>query len=266
MQQKQEKNQNEEINWERVQAWIQTGIMFLLGLYFIDLALPGGNLGNYINDTNFGWLTWVGAAILLLIAAINTYDLMQPANPNATENLFGHNSRYGGFSSWLFLLVVAVPLIFGLGVPSKPLGAGAITGGVSSDVRSIGFNNAPAATLNLEKTNILDWVRAFAVSSDLDEFEGEAVKDLIGFVYRDARFAGTDNFMLVRFTLSCCVADARPIGLVVDNTEGVQLDQDTWILVNGTITIRNLDGIDTPIIIPNSIEPTQQPEQPYLYF
>ena len=53
-------NHDNRIDWGVVQAWIQTGIMFLMGLYLIDLTLPGGKLGNYINTSNFGWLTLGG--------------------------------------------------------------------------------------------------------------------------------------------------------------------------------------------------------------
>lgn len=253
----------DKMDWGRVQGWVQTVIMFLMGLYFIDLSLPDGNLGNYINLQNFGWLTWVGAAILLAAAAINAFDLLRSHEADHHHHDHDHGT-VGSLSSWIFLGVVSIPLILGLSVPSKPLGADAISE-ISADVRSIGFNS-PSNTVAIpaEKRNLLDWVRAFASSTDLKEFEGEPV-DLIGFVYRDARFAGTENFMLVRFTISCCVADARPLGLVVENPGQATLADDTWVQVKGKIEIRNFDGVDTPIIVAESIQVTPQPEQPYLY-
>lgn len=260
---------SESINWERVQIWIQTGILFLMGLYLIDLALSG-NLSNYINVDNFGWLTWVGAIILFAIAGANMVELMTKANPDdashqdpLTDDPYAR--RLGGtISSWVFLGLVSVPLILGLGVPSQPLGADAV-GNLSSDVSTIGGGDFSAADIPPENRNLLDWVRVFAASPDMSEFEGETV-DVIGFVYKDARFAGTENFMVVRFTLSCCVADARPIGLVVDNINSVQLDQDTWVRITGRVVVRDVDGVETPMILTDSIEITEQPEQPYLYF
>jgi len=71
---------------------------------------------------------------------------------------------------------------------------------------------------------------------------------------------------VVRFTLSCCVADARPIGLMVENVIDAELAQDTWVEVKGHFEVRSIEGIDTPVIIPDSIVVTDQPEQPYLYF
>jgi uncharacterized repeat protein (TIGR03943 family) len=256
----------EAINWERVQCWVQVGILFLLALYLIDLSLPGGNLANYINVANFGWLTWVGAIILLLVAALNSYDLLrQSDDEHHHHHDHDHNhAKAGSAASWFFLAVSSIPLMLGLAIPSEPLGADAVSE-LSSDVRSIGFTNDPTSVVAPENRNLLDWVRAFALSPDMSDFEGQTV-EVIGFVYRDARFAGTQNFMVVRFTLSCCVADARPIGLIVEAPPGQSFEQDTWVNVQGKVAIRNLDGVDTPVIVPTSIEITTEPEQPYLYF
>jgi putative membrane protein len=257
-------------DWGRIQAWAQTGIMFLLALYLIDLSLPGGNLNHYINVRNFGWLTWVGAAILLAITAINVVDLLRNTSVedghNHDEEDDHNHGRAGSLASWVVLGLAAVPLVLGLGIPSKPLGAEAISGEVSADVRSLGLSGQ-ASTINIpnEQRNILDWIRAFASTPDLTEFQGQEIS-VIGFVYRDARFEDTEDFMIVRFTLSCCVADARPLGLVVENPGGTQYAQDTWLDIQGHIEIRSIDGVDTAVIVADSIAETEQPEQPYLYF
>jgi hypothetical protein len=49
--------------------------------------------------------------------------------------------------------------------------------------------------------------------NDPAAFIGQEAR-LIGFVYRDDRFNG-DEFMISRFVISCCAADAAPLGLVV---------------------------------------------------
>ncbi|MFP4322516.1 MAG: TIGR03943 family putative permease subunit [Anaerolineales bacterium] len=262
--------EDDQINWARVQRWVQTGILFLMGLYFIDLALPGGNLSFYINVSDFAWLTWLGAALLILMALINALELLSEAgdsNLREEDALEGHFAMPGNAASWVFLGILAAPLMLGLGVPAQPLGAGAIGGEVTSDVRSVGFNEKNVTvTQDAEDRNLLDWIRVFARSTDLAEFEGQEVTDLMGFVHRDARFEGTDRFMLVRFTLSCCVADARPIGLIIETPEALNFPVDTWLEVSGPIVIQEVDGIETPVIQPESITEIDQPEHPYLYF
>lgn len=257
-------HESEKIKWELVQGWAQTGILLILGLYFIDLALPGGQLGNYINVKNFGWLTWVGAAIFLLMGAISAFDLLR-AKPHEHHHDHEH-AKAGSFASWFFLGVASIPLVLGLGVPSKPLSADAIANELSTNVTSLNLGSSQTSLeVAPEKRNILDWVKAFSQGSDLQAFVGQKV-DVIGFIYKDAQLKDTNDFMVVRFTLSCCVADARPFGLVVDAPEEQTFTQDTWIHVQGHIEIRAIDGVDTPVIVPAHIDVTTQPDQPYLYF
>jgi putative membrane protein len=107
-------------------------------------------------------------------------------------------------------------------------------------------------------------VRAFNSSSRLDEFNGQQA-DLIGFVYRDIQFEGKPLFMVARFTISCCVADASAIGIVVQSAQAAKLAQDSWVHVTGAFQVQELDGQKTPILVAKSIEQTSQPPQPYLY-
>jgi len=264
-----EQPEDDTINWERVQIWSQTGVMFLMGLYFVDLAVSG-NLSNYINTDNFGWLTWTGAFILFAIAGANmlqlmTNDTINTDNHQSTPNYDPYNRQSTVWAGWFFIALVSVPLMLGLGVSSEPLGASAVGNELSSDISTINVGNISSADIPAANRNLLDWVRIFSQSPDMSEYAGDNV-NVIGFVYKDARFAGTDNFMVVRFTLSCCVADARPIGLMVQNADGVTIEQDTWVNITGTIAIEDVDGVPTPVIVTDSIEPTEQPEQPYLYF
>lgn len=258
------------LDWQRIQGWIQVGILFLSGLYFVDLALPGGELSNYINVENLAWLTWVAAGIFFLLALISGIELMS-GRGNLDEHYaddLGHtHASPGSPRSWLFLAIVAIPLFLGLGVPSEPLGADAITGDVDSNLSAFSFvGNSPTINIPSEDRNLLDWIRAFNSSIDVSEFNGQEA-EVIGFVYRDATLRGTDNFMVVRFVLSCCVADARPLGLMVENPDSdMELSQDTWVRVTGKFEIRTIDGVDTPVLVGETIEITSQPDQPYLYF
>src|SRR5687767_11614542 len=95
-----------EIDWNRVQSWIQTGILYLLGLYFVDLARPGGDLSNYINVENLRWLTWVGALIFLILGVINTIELLNKNNDHDHSHEHDHDHHHvqaGSLRSWLFL-------------------------------------------------------------------------------------------------------------------------------------------------------------------
>jgi putative membrane protein len=98
----------------------------------------------------------------------------------------------------------------------------------------------------------------------VDEFGGQQA-DVIGFVYSDIRFKDQPRFMVARFTISCCVADASAIGVIVESTDAAKLAPDSWIHVTGKFKVEDLDGQKTPVLIADKIDATKQPDQPYLY-
>lgn len=249
-----------------IQRCMQTLIVYLLGAYFVYLALPGGNLGNYINTQLLGWLTWVGAAAFFIIALVCTHELRRASLRHHHHNhQHDHDHHHAaGIGSWLILGLLALPFLLGWAFPSKPLGGSAVSD-LSTDVTSFNLGSTqPSVEIPSGERNILDWLRVLNSSANLREFEGQEI-EVIGFVYRDAQIQQPDQFMAARFALSCCVADARAIGMVVQNAEGAALPQDTWVSVSGHIEIQHLNRIDTPVIVADTVEVIEPPSQPYLY-
>ncbi|PJF37516.1 MAG: hypothetical protein CUN55_21665, partial [Phototrophicales bacterium] len=81
------------------------------------------------------------------------------------------------------------------------MGASAIkTRGIDTDFSSITLsaNSNRSLTIIPSERNVLDWARAIASSDNISEFNRQEAK-VIGFVYRDSRFA-KDQFMVSRFT------------------------------------------------------------------
>ena len=159
-----------------------------------------------------------------------------------------------------------LPIALGLLVPPRPLGAAAM---VNRDVsiESLTSAAAPESNTILAKPkgdrNVLDWLIDFRTAKDPTLFEGEEAK-VIGFVYRDERFAG-EEFMVSRFVLSCCAADASPLGLIVRWPEGSTLADDEWVEVKGYFEAGRFAGEEMPILIAESVTSTAIPERPYLY-
>ena len=111
--------------------------------------------------------------------------------------------------------------------------------------------------------NILDWIVEFRQSSDPATLAGQEVK-LVGFVYRDERFAD-ERFMVSRFVVSCCAADAAPLGLVVNWPDSMALADDQWVEVSGILQPGEFDGESMPVVEAVSVTLTDVPDQPYLY-
>jgi len=83
------------------------------------------------------------------------------------------------------------------------------------------------------------------------------------FVHRDATLpAGW--FLVARFVVQCCAVDAQPIGLPV-RTTGPAPEAGSWVTVEGTWDVAEMDGVRRAVIGATAIAPTARPDQPYLY-
>jgi len=245
-----------------IALWLKTALLLGLGVYFI-LLITTGSLTNYINQ-RFAWLSDVAAGIFLLlgvysliltIRAMRDHDALHDALEHTHD---GHDHDHG--ISWSALAVIAVPLLLGVLIPSRPLGAEAINGELSTTAAvgdMVTFTKQP-----LDR-NVLDWLRYFGSLSDMNESAGQPA-DVIGFMYQEPEFP-ENMFMVARFTVSCCVADASAIGLPTYFVSDPPLEQGVWVHVTGTFTVGEFRGDTMPILQADTLEIVDQPEHPYLY-
>lgn len=240
-----------------LKAWILIG----LSLFLLSRILMG-NLFFYINQRFFS-LT-VFAVIGLLLLGLSYRFRTGQAGHEHHDHDPGH--AHTPSLTWTGFLLIASPIVLGLLIPPRPLGAAAMTNRDTSIV-SLTSATAPDSERVLAKPkaerNILDWLLEFRSVSDRSTLAGEAVK-VTGFVYRDERF-GQEQFMVSRFVLSCCAADAAPLGMVVHWSESGQLEADQWVEVTGTLEPGEFGGEPMPFIRAATVTPTEIPSQPYLY-
>ena len=229
-------------------AWTKSLILFGMGIY-LTLLLLTGNLYNYINQ-RFAWLVAAGALLFFLLALINLYCNLKP--PDQTH---GHHHYH---ITWDILLVVAFPLLLAILIPSRALGIEAVNGGVS--LSPVGVSSVARSPLD---RNILDWLREFDRAATPAQFNGSPV-DVIGFVYREPLHP-EDGFMIARFTMSCCVADAFPIGMPVMAAGSEGYTAGDWLRVQGQLKATAFGADFLPVLFAEAIEGVDEPRQPYLY-
>ncbi|MBN1680099.1 MAG: TIGR03943 family protein [Anaerolineae bacterium] len=252
----------------KTQSWAQVIILGATGAYFAANNL-NGNITNYIAK-KFIWLSWMAAALLLTLAIMRAAALLRGQTHDHAHEGGHHHAHATGWRGWIGLGIVALPVVFGLFVPSQPLDSRAIDGEISGDIGSIGTSQDEMIGIAPQERNVLDWLRAFSVEPDLNAFNGQEA-DVSGFVYRDARFEGDPaRFMVARFVISCCVADAQAIGLVVSWPDGASLPDDSWVRIRGTFEAGEFDGMAPyPVLAAydgtDGVQPIEQPDHPYLY-
>ena len=230
-------------------------LLLILMAVFFAAILVNGKLYYYIGP-RFSWLALIAIGMFILLAG--AYNLVK--RNDASEPDDDHAHEADSHESVWPLLVTAVPLILAVIVPAKPLGADAISArGISTGIAGKG---API-TIDPSSRTVLDWAEAISANPDPKSLNGQQA-DAIGFVYRDPRF-DRDQFMLTRFTITCCVADALAIGVVVESNKAAQLQADSWVRVSGPFKAGILDGKPIPVVMAVEVAPIQPPDQPYLY-
>lgn len=246
---------------DRTYQTLQALTLLGLGVYFF-FQLLSGTLYYYIN-ARFFWLVALAGALFLILGG-RALPLGQ--NPHQhTDHEHGHDHEHPSPAGrrWT-LLLVALPLLLGVLLPARPLEASAVQAkGLVLEGALISGGNPIALEQPADQRTILDWIRAFNYSPDPQEFSGETA-DIVGFVLRDERL-GPDEFLLARFTVTCCVADAFAIGVVVQAPNAADLAINSWVHVRGPVSVAELGGSRLPRITAESLTRVQAPPQPYLF-
>lgn len=248
-------------------------VLGALGLYLLS-RIWNGSVLLYINE-RFIWLVvMAGIGCLILSQVVLQARFAAHKADVAKEDDLGcqddachahHDHGHGAVSGWN-LWWLALPVLLGLLVPARPLGTTALaTRGIKTIAPINARDNSATFSFNLpaSERNVLDWTRALNYAGDPAQFTDDPA-DVTGFVYHDPRLE-EGQFMVGRFTITCCVADAFAIGMVVHWPEAEQLVDNSWVRVQGSIEIAEMEGQRKPTIRAYSVEPVPQPPQPYLF-
>jgi putative membrane protein len=260
----------------RLETTLKAAILGGLGLMFYA-KISDGTLTFYINQ-RFAWLSFAAVLILAALALTMVYRLIEGRRGKAEDTLrehieqenheheheHEHDHSHTHGVSWGAIIILSIPMLLGLLVPARPLGASAVSSrgiGLNAPQRAGSVVQAQRAVVGPK--NILDWLRDFSRNPDPTTLNGQSV-DVTGFVYRDPRNEA-NQIWVSRFAISCCVADASAVGLLVQTTDAAAFKNDSWIHVTGKLQAGTFAGEAVPVILPDKIEPTTQPENPYLY-
>ncbi|MED4401288.1 TIGR03943 family protein [Metabacillus fastidiosus] len=106
-----------------------------------------------------------------------------------------------------------------------------------------------------------------AMTNIIDEYPKKFINkeiELIGFVYREENF-NENEFVIARFGLSCCVADASVYGTLAAVHDATQYKNDEWVRVSGKLATTEYEGYTIPYLLIQKIKKIDQPQAPYVY-
>jgi uncharacterized repeat protein (TIGR03943 family) len=211
------------------------------GLLFVRTVLD--QIGWYVHP-RYQVLMYICAGVLFVLAimcAVGTLTL-----PRYTTRL------------------LLVPVLLGLAVSPKPLGADALIQ-QSPTLNRVAQRNSEAPLPDMQNTQawtLYDWAVVASVDPQIVVGASAVVE---GFVVQNPVLNLPDGqFMLARYVLNCCTADAGGVGMRVAWANGKSMPNDQWVRVTGTVRTIEIDGIKHPLLIAQSVRVIEVPDQPYL--
>jgi uncharacterized repeat protein (TIGR03943 family) len=238
-----------------VSAEVRSTIALLIGIVTLRLALSTLML-NYVRPGMRIWLIASGA-VLCFLGALGFLRALRPPRGDPDEHAHDHDHPPSR-AAWLLLLPVLALSV----ITPQALGSFAAERQTSSrsdesiDWAPLADPIDGAVEITLAEFND----RAFTDSNRSLE---DATVRLIGFV--TAAPPGSDaDFVLNRFAISCCAADARTMQVEMYGATAPRVE--SWVKATGTW---KAEAADEDVAIPvaalsvKEIQPIPQPEVPY---
>ncbi len=79
------------------------------------------------------------------------------------------------------------------------------------------------------------------------------------------RESGKNVVLLFRFLVTCCAADATPLGVLVSADVPSEITENAWAEIEGRFMVYRDDGMYVPVLEDVSVRSADVPERPYLY-
>ncbi|MCC6643220.1 TIGR03943 family protein [Candidatus Peregrinibacteria bacterium] len=234
-------------------------IVLLSGYVWMILRLFWLNKLTYYIHPDYVWMTVASSLLLLMVLVFVVVSL-------------GFREKGRGLSAGLLknparLLLIILPLLLFLVFQPRTLSSQAF------DSRSSGLGNElvlsrndskPSAfVINTEKRELIDWIRLFAQSDKPEDFVSLKAK-VSGFVSRDEALP-EGYFTIARYVISCCAADARPVGILVKyDPSKFNLKTDQWIELKGHFVVEEIAGEKKPVLELVEYQEIAVPDNPYI--
>jgi len=223
-----------------------TGRMFyLLRPIYGYLALAAGVV--LLAAFLYGWI------LRLRAARADMADQRPRAKPCRACQEHNHKS---GVGRYVRSLVFIMPLAVGFTLPERGLTSLAAIQWGAGDI-------AQAAQLAVEQEQQkAEWERGYesvsviGVALRLRETQTQKVAAMGLVVHRMELPA--DQFLLVRFRMVCCAADAQPVAVLVRWADAASLKENKWVKVFGSTDPQ------AKVLVADEVEPTKEPGNPYL--
>ena len=265
-----------------------SGVLMVWGFVLLYFQLSG-RIASYLHPAFHLYVAISGGVLVFLSAVlILTFPKAQEGDHCCEDHDHSGVPFSGGIAS---LLILVVPLLAATKISQSSFGATAVHNrGVVSDIAELpGYSPAfePALpnhdgtvgeatmmdpSLYLRKNDsgqilaeLIDLVYAAGDNDLRADFENQEVELVGQFLPARTGNSSGDRFRLVRMFVMCCAADARPVGIAIQENQAANFPEMTWVKVRGKATFPLEGGRRTPLVIAESVTETEPPRESFVY-
>lgn len=255
------------------------GILWLAG---------SGRLPNYLHPSLQPFTVAAGLLLILLAGFAIMRLASMRAEPHHScccdHDAHGQEHHHGGegaaalFAKTLVLLVPIFMLLSGYS--DRFTTATVANRGVVQDLSKLPAANASAAkaagntqvaesspgqTGGAMPIQVIDMLYALQMPSYREEFEGKEVEMIAQYVPMTTGNPKGDRFQAVRMFITCCAADAKPVGVTVRASGIPKVPEMGWIRITGKPAFPMEGGRRAAILEASKVEPCDAPSEPFVY-
>jgi len=177
----------------------------------------------------------------------------------------GHGMLEARLERGLTYAVVLLPIVLGLALAPRAIGTSAVAGEhvtrllLTFAPGSSGVQRPPKPDAPLDDTGaVLAYLRSVG-----DGGVGQPVR-VTGMVMTSGALE-PGEFAILRYAIVHCVADARPVALLVVGAPPITTPADQWVQIDGELASRAREGDRLVAIVARRITPVAEPNNPYLF-
>ena len=215
---------------EGMRAWLTERlpvIVYSVWAFFYLVMLCDGNYQAFL-QLRF-WVLMAGGAVITVLYLVSCL---------VRKPFSGGGHHFGEAGAWVRASLLCLPILFLWNAWGDGLGTYALS------KRFIQLTTVTVSEQEL-KTVVSDGSPPVAVSvlslaNNPKPFMGKRVFTE-GIVYRDEKVP-EGHFILFRFVIACCAADAQPVGILVQAGNLEKLKNDMWVHVEGRFELRKFNG------------------------
>ena len=112
---------------------------------------------------------------------------------------------------------------------------------------------------------VIDLLYAVQMPTYREDFEGKQVELIGQFVPLATGNPKGDRFQAIRLFITCCAADAKPVGVTVQYDKPLKISEMGWVKITGTPTFPMEGGRRTAVLVANKVEECPAPAEPFVY-